>query len=461
MEEFSAKIYKVFTDTDTVSSFQAADIILLYEMPFEISQPKYRPPSSKSAEEEGKHFVTVAHVKSGNHVRSDIGFGHPFVVGFTPEEVCSVEAIERKICNILAAYQRVGRRIWSSEGAIGDGLQSSVEDASAAAKSARQIVRDDEDEEIPSPPKVPQHSLQPNAEWIHITVSSPSASLNRESFCGAPQASRIKLAERHQLMLADKAQTQQQTTKLEEDPDNLYGDDAPAQSATDVQPVATEPGLFPLLKNGEIVAIEWSPAAFTEVFEDEQETKPKSEHWSPTEVLVDPAVAERKRQASSDGKPPMPSVDDLLDEFVKEEKLTEDNTWYCPACKKHQQAQKKFDLWKMPDVLVIHLKRFSNERAFRDKIDVLIDFPIEGLDLSSRVEGQKVAKRLRSQEGLSAESSTADDDESLIYDLFAVDNHYGGRECMHSARSAQSAKSDLPFLLSRRRSLHCVCKEHQ
>jgi len=35
---------------------------------------------------------------------------------------------------------------------------------------------------------------------------------------------------------------------------------------------------------------------------------------------------------------------------------------YCPQCKEFVQATKKFDLWKTPDVLVIHLKRFSYDR---------------------------------------------------------------------------------------------------
>ena len=48
---------------------------------------------------------------------------------------------------------------------------------------------------------------------------------------------------------------------------------------------------------------------------------------------------------------------------------------YCPRCEKHQQATKKFDLWSLPDTLIIHLKRFSYNRYFRDKIDTLVEFP--------------------------------------------------------------------------------------
>ena len=36
---------------------------------------------------------------------------------------------------------------------------------------------------------------------------------------------------------------------------------------------------------------------------------------------------------------------------------------YCPDCKEHVQASKKFDLWKVPEILVIHLKRFNYDRS--------------------------------------------------------------------------------------------------
>lgn len=49
---------------------------------------------------------------------------------------------------------------------------------------------------------------------------------------------------------------------------------------------------------------------------------------------------------------------------------------YCPTCKKHQQATKKFDLWSLPRILVVHLKRFSYNRCWRDKLDTVVDFPV-------------------------------------------------------------------------------------
>ena len=48
-----------------------------------------------------------------------------------------------------------------------------------------------------------------------------------------------------------------------------------------------------------------------------------------------------------------------------------------------QQATKQLNLWKLPKLLVVHLKRFSmSNRMFRDKIDAVVDFPLEDLDLT-------------------------------------------------------------------------------
>ena len=120
------------------------------------------------------------------------------------------------------------------------------------------------------------------------------------------------------------------------------------------------------------------------------------------------------------------TLQDCLEEFTKEEKLGEDDLWYCPRCKEHQQATKRFDLWKLPEILVVHLKRFSNSRILRDKIDTFVDFPIEGLDLEAMVGEREVAKRLQSQDFDISSLGLGDVDEPLVYDLYAVDEHLGG-----------------------------------
>jgi len=68
--------------------------------------------------------------------------------------------------------------------------------------------------------------------------------------------------------------------------------------------------------------------------------------------------------------------------FSQPEKLTKENTWFCSTCKDHKEAHKKMDIWSVPRVLIIHLKRFTGELLSRRKSDVLVTFPLQGLDLS-------------------------------------------------------------------------------
>ncbi|GLT96361.1 hypothetical protein SLE2022_139870 [Rubroshorea leprosula] len=96
-----------------------------------------------------------------------------------------------------------------------------------------------------------------------------------------------------------------------------------------------------------------------------------------------------------------------LEDFLQEEPLGPDDMWFCPICKKHQQANKKLDLWRLPKILVIHLKRFSYNWMLNGKLETFVDFPIENLDLSDYISNQ------HSQSG-------------NHYRLYAVSNHYGG-----------------------------------
>jgi hypothetical protein len=46
---------------------------------------------------------------------------------------------------------------------------------------------------------------------------------------------------------------------------------------------------------------------------------------------------------------------------------------YLPCLLSHGlQADKKLDLWSLPEVLVVHLKRFSYTRWNRDKLDTQV-----------------------------------------------------------------------------------------
>jgi ubiquitin carboxyl-terminal hydrolase 4/11/15 len=179
-----------------------------------------------------------------------------------------------------------------------------------------------------------------------------------------------------------------------------------------------------LLREGDAFFCEFDENMKAFYFGDDR-SRWENARWDTWDQFIHPEYEESKK-ASVERKNRGISLQDCLDEFTKEEKLGEDDLWYCPRCKKHQQATKKFDLWKAPDILVVHLKRFSNSRTLRDKIDTFIDFPVDGLDLGDMVEERKVAKRLFAQ-GMSLEEFKLRNlDEPLVYDLFGVDEHIGG-----------------------------------
>ena len=177
-----------------------------------------------------------------------------------------------------------------------------------------------------------------------------------------------------------------------------------------------------LVRLGEAILLDWSADASDDLFLDPRQHKDDGMRGKNTydavPVLPDPALKERK-QSRDDRRKNGISLGECLDEFGKPEILSENDAWYCPRCKEHRRASKKFELWKAPDILVIHLKRFSVQGRLRDKIEVRVDFPLEGLDLSSRL-------------------AVEDGDKSPIYDLIAVDNHYGGLGGGHYTAYAQN-----------------------
>lgn len=69
----------------------------------------------------------------------------------------------------------------------------------------------------------------------------------------------------------------------------------------------------------------------------------------------------------------------MLDHFTKEEAMEEEIT--CSKCKK-TSFTKKMTFWRLPRILVIHLKRFNFGRFKRDKLDTSVKFPLKNLDMS-------------------------------------------------------------------------------
>jgi ubiquitin carboxyl-terminal hydrolase 4/11/15 len=102
--------------------------------------------------------------------------------------------------------------------------------------------------------------------------------------------------------------------------------------------------------------------------------------------------------------------------FTSREQLDESEAWYCPQCKKHQCAYKKLDVWKLPKILIVHLKRFQYSRYNREKIDTEITIPVRHFSPNDRLANQK--------------------HEPIAYDLIAISQHMGGLGSGHYTAKA-------------------------
>uniref|UniRef100_A0A8I3MRP5 ubiquitinyl hydrolase 1 n=1 Tax=Canis lupus familiaris TaxID=9615 RepID=A0A8I3MRP5_CANLF len=119
--------------------------------------------------------------------------------------------------------------------------------------------------------------------------------------------------------------------------------------------------------------------------------------------------------------------------YTKEERLAPDDAWRCPHCKQLQQGSITLSLWTLPDVLIIHLKRFRQEGDRRMKLQNMVKFPLTGLDMTPHV-----VKRSQSSWSLPSHWSPwrrpyglGRDPEDYVYDLYAVCNHHGTMQGGH------------------------------
>lgn len=77
-------------------------------------------------------------------------------------------------------------------------------------------------------------------------------------------------------------------------------------------------------------------------------------------------------------------IQDCIDKFNQTEQLDDQNTWYCKSCKTNVNAYKTMSISRLPNTLVLNLKRFRNDSYInKSKNSIAVKYPIEEyLDLS-------------------------------------------------------------------------------
>ncbi|KAK6300528.1 hypothetical protein J4Q44_G00286260 [Coregonus suidteri] len=138
------------------------------------------------------------------------------------------------------------------------------------------------------------------------------------------------------------------------------------------------------------------------------------------------------------------TLDECFQLYTKEEQLAPDDAWKCPHCKQLQQGMVKMSLWTLPDILILHLKRFRQVGERRNKLSTQVRFPLAGLDMAPHVVKRSQSMRnlgnlgpwppTWKQPGGSSHHISHPDmalPPDFLYDLYAVCNHHGGMHGGH------------------------------
>ena len=104
------------------------------------------------------------------------------------------------------------------------------------------------------------------------------------------------------------------------------------------------------------------------------------------------------------------SLRHCLDQYVRGDLITD---WRCSKCRRQQDVYKKLNLWRLPPVVIFHLKRFGFSGGTARKVHAQVTFPLRDLDLSQLAIGPHPNTH------------------SMVYDLFGVVEHHGSQHSGH------------------------------
>ncbi|KAL9922148.1 ubiquitin specific protease 15/31 isoform 2-T2 [Glossina fuscipes fuscipes] len=144
------------------------------------------------------------------------------------------------------------------------------------------------------------------------------------------------------------------------------------------------------------------------------------------------------------------SLEQCLEHYTKAETLSAEDAWRCPHCQQYLPVVKTLGLWSLPDILVVHFKRFRQHQvkgANAAKLTTMVKFPLHSFDMSPHLargtnESASASSLLtdisynsthfrpspwrKSRPGDSRSSTLSSrDNKETRYDLYAVCYHQG------------------------------------
>nr|XP_021511683.1 ubiquitin carboxyl-terminal hydrolase 43 [Meriones unguiculatus] len=168
------------------------------------------------------------------------------------------------------------------------------------------------------------------------------------------------------------------------------------------------------------LAVEWDSSVADRLFGSLQE-----------ERVQDADSVWRQQQAHQQ---PSCTLDECFQSYTKEEQLAQDDAWKCPHCQVLQQGVVKLSLWTLPDILIIHLKRFCQVGERRNKLSTLVRFPLSGLNMAPHVARRSTNSKAGPGPWPSWKQPICLPTSyplEFLYDLYAVCNHHGSLQGGH------------------------------
>lgn len=149
------------------------------------------------------------------------------------------------------------------------------------------------------------------------------------------------------------------------------------------------------------------------------------------------------------------SLDDCLEEFTTTELLDDNNKWHCPQCRRFTRLTKKIQITRLPEVLIIHFKRFEiSPTGYFTKLDTFVKYPVNDvLDLTSYwpdvgtvINDHPVSMNKEKEAQILSSLPTRNQVAPFRYKLYGVANHFGNLTTghytayVHKASDAKKAR---------------------
>lgn len=504
VEDWSGKPWKIWQDSDSIEGIMERDVINLFETPLPFAALQSRvyysngdqggegqaadlliPVVSYRPAERSTLTSGASSIKPGH-----LAFGVFFVARISAKDRMSYQGVYNAVLREYARYTNHADDLFRVDGEDEDVEMKGDQEARSNTSTMYPERHPVPDLFKISVPRTPTTSIFPTSN----SMGNPTIDLEERIALQNPPPTALD---------GDSSMSSSNGAIFETDSSEDLYEDKPIESIIQDPPNASHSILQPVVQEGDYFECEWSPSSMAHFFGLDK-SLPNSKNWSEPPTIEDPELVASRTEAGKKKTPGVLTIEECFKDFSNPEKLGEDDKWYCPRCKNHVQATKRMQIWKVPDILVVHFKRFSSARTSygrSTKVDAFVDFPIEGLDLSDEVESIKVIKELKrkkrklddqqadeveaddqsrhkladkqadnrdilppeikiqknhhpnrddgdddkdndhltkkeenhpnkeadeNHENYEPDENEEEEEESLIYDLFAVDNHFGG-----------------------------------